>query len=1765
MTDEVVDLLQARQNNTVAGVIGPVLDEEHNVDDANRAVELSRTTGVPSTVIYPNVKEYDKQNQTAMISQLLRQDEHLRNFADSDPIVPKIATNDWGSLAKASKSMAALAINPIAFATTKEGQEVWKSFLEGAKEGFGIDSPYYVTEEGIKNLDWAKKNVLLWTMFYYGGGAVETLLRGTSAAVSGTAKGIGKAAEQLLGPEAGEKVEKGIHVAAEYAMTDIPAMQALHARQMRFEYDKARLAELKEAAYKGDPWIKAGEEPPVGVHPFIDELKKAKVKDDLRKLDDAISDFDAIPLKKSAPEILANLPRSHTDKEIGISAEAVRKLYGDTKPEADDGKLGWVPDLESKLRAAELSNGDVSVPLAEYVARVDKAVHDELKEDIRFSEAGMTVKESKEPIGRAADIEAPEKQQPTEFVQQEPNEAAIGAVKDQGDFKPLLDRGGEPFKEAEWKSIGLGAEAKVPDTWTPVHDKIIQAVGDYLGQVLPDKLEGHIPALSIREGTRKVSGLYTEYRKQKPIIFWALDAPDVFGTVRHEVIHALRRGGHITEKEWNVLSRAVRDEQLIDLYNIDERYPDLPMEGKIEEAVAEHFKYWDRTSKEIKSGPVKEIFAKLKRIKDGVYNAIAKVWGKEPSVHEIFGAIESGEVGQREGKSITPGAFGSAADVGAIAGESVEEKAMAKAKAFGLTEKELKLYAQKIAKQNDENAEWMKKRAIEEETRKQTREWKDEEKAVRQEVLSDAEKMPDLVADNYFRNGEYLGQKLTHKPKIDPAGLSDYEKRALPKGITAPGGADPDIIAGMLGFKSGKEMLQALQNLEYARGELSMGEFIKQKLDEEVARRMEERHGDLAENILAEAREHVLSQTQFDIMHQETLAMATKAGAEFTFTLEDVKGWIKDEFEQAWAGGVKASRYISEAGRAGRRMEKALLEEKFGEAFKEAQHRQFAALLAKEAAKFEKEVKRNEKIMSRFQRRPNIKSIAQPYTDQAQGLILTVGEPIRRTQENLQLSLQGKTFEEFRNERNAMGDGILDPMLTPGKKFEQFSVDEFRNFAAALKSLDYNGRKAKVIEKENEALAHEFVIEGISENLDNLAKEGFDPTKGRVRKAGRWLDAKLVKAEQLIDWIDDNDPRGWFNQTTSRILFAAQHQKGDMIADLAQMFKKIPVDRAWGRNLDARVENKHLLNDAGQLATLTNENKIAIALNFGNKSNRSVLLRGHNWKLADVQQFLNETMTKMDWDFVKGVWEVFDKIGPLVEEATTKRSGVPIEMVQKSWFDTPHGRMEGGYYPLIKDSREALLGEQRKTDLVDKPFFDPLPMARAMNLRTGVAYPLDLTLQQMAGRINETVHAAIFQDPIRNAKKVIDDPTVRKGIDKAFGPEYVKELDNWLKDIANNGGERDDWTWISRNLRENVVFGLMGYKLSTAAIHALSAGVSSAYEVGPLHLAKNLKRLGIAQVMPDVARKFFANSDQMWEQIDWAQETFPELRNRMQVVGRDMQAQIGNIVRKGFFDDAARIRAANIVWSMKMVATLDQLTATPVAIAAYTKAISEGTSHADAVYIGDKAVRQAHGSPSLVGRANIGRGEVQKWLTVAYNGYWNHNYNRTRTAVRDVKNPDIEFSTRLIVGSAALTAFIIAPALVHYGIRGSENSSWTGAISEALLSQFGGQVPVVNSLTHALMHNRDPHVSPADDVLKHATDVQKDIVAKLNGGKAEKFVRHVLETPGFFLGIGASSQIATAIQFQVDVAKRKEVPESIFDWARGTVTGHTKSNTPRHR
>ena len=120
---------------------------------------------------------------------------------------------------------------------------------------------------------------------------------------------------------------------------------------------------------------------------------------------------------------------------------------------------------------------------------------------------------------------------------------------------------------------------------------------------------------------------------------------------------------------------------------------------------------------------------------------------------------------------------------------------------------------------------------------------------------------------------------------------------------------------------------------------------------------------------------------------------------------------------------------------------------------------------------------------------------------------------------------------------------------------------------------------------------------------------------------------------------------------------------------------------------------------------------LALALNAGNESNFDKLTRGERWSPDAVWTALQRHLTRADWTYVQGVWDLLDHtLWPQVEAMEKRMSGAAPEKVAAREFTVRPAdggepmTLRGGYYPVVYDPLRAFDVEQRRQFSADRLF-----------------------------------------------------------------------------------------------------------------------------------------------------------------------------------------------------------------------------------------------------------------------------------------------------------------------------------------------------------------------------------------------------------------------------------------------------------------------------
>lgn len=316
-----------------------------NPDQAAKSLVMEGDLGVPAQVIDNDFQNFSKLHQISTDNAVVNGNEFLQTYLNSHPMAARVSKDDLPQLDAVSSSVKDLLKKPYS-------QRLAEWTADQLKQG-------------------NYSSVALGTLSTVVAGALEMPFHFATMAKKAYDEGLSPQEEQ------------------EAALTGAFLSQMYGATQ------NAGLI----------PHLEAGKPPPIGMSPITDEIHKIQTVADQADVGEALTQAQASQTRERAPDLFQSFIAQHTNDKLGVSADAIRALYGDKVPQPNDGILGWVPRLQEQLQAAEATGGDVEIPVAAFLTRAEPELWAALKDNIRFREGGLTAEEAKalppsEPTGQ---------------------------------------------------------------------------------------------------------------------------------------------------------------------------------------------------------------------------------------------------------------------------------------------------------------------------------------------------------------------------------------------------------------------------------------------------------------------------------------------------------------------------------------------------------------------------------------------------------------------------------------------------------------------------------------------------------------------------------------------------------------------------------------------------------------------------------------------------------------------------------------------------------------------------------------------------------------------------------------------------------------------------------------------------------------------------------------------------------------------------------------------------------------------------------------------------------------------------------------------------------------------------------------------------------------------------------------------------------------------------------------------------------------------
>jgi Large polyvalent protein associated domain 22 len=1269
-----------------------------------------------------------------------------------------------------------------------------------------------------------------------------------------------------------------------------------------------------------------------------------------------------------------------------------------------------------------------------------------------------------------------------------------------------------------------------------------------------------------------VRGAYVPRLSRPPKILYDLLGPDAVGVGRHESIHFLKDYKLFTSEEWSTLEAAAHSEGWLDRYHINDRYKDLDPASRTEEAIAEGFREWAGQGEGVRPQTgIGAIFQKIWDFLDHIRKGLGQYLNGTPEWEEIFHRTSSGEVGQRPaGEPRHPRQYRF----------SIEGDDNLRAQSVGLPLNSFRKLQEGWRAQHEADIKAAQARAERDQARRQTAEWRSNRADMAKEISAEISQRPDIMADAFIGSGELGGKKLQQRFTLRADDLTPEQRAALPDHYTSTHGLPADQVAGMFGYGSKDELVDALGRVNIMRqaatgDRIAKGDFMRRLVQAETDRRMELRYGKLDDNIMSEAQDQALSTSSLNVMHEELMAQALRGGVT-TFGKDVMQAAAERMIDETPIGQVSSYKLMQLMGKHGRDTQKALLAEDHAGAAIAMQKQTVTAYVAKEARAVEQEVKQFDRTAKTLAKRER-PSMEPEYTNWIHQILSQIGKPIRRTPEDLAHEIAAtKTtnLADFVDEKTSYGqimpvwEQLFDKTWT--KPYKDLLVPEFRAVRDSVKTIAKNGRdERKLINAGNEADADEIKSQLVS-NLQQFPERQFDvegevTAKGKPAQAGilRHTWARLLTVETILNRWDNFDWKGPWQQSFFRPLSEGANQLAAWEKEMGATIKSV-VNRPAVTDSVSNTLFRDPIN--GKFRPMTRENLRTVMLNMGNDSNIEKLTRGwslpkfdHKITFDMVKAWVDQHATKDDWDFVQGIWNALKKPRDWSGTMYRSMSEVPLQGIEARAIDTPHGRYEGGYYPiqfskafegssakLSGISLDGLFGSGYSTGFA--------PDATYKIERTDYQAPLAMTMDALPGAIRQQLRDAALRPALANASKILRDPGVRDAIKERYGSEYHDMLKEYLRRLAgteNRGGPQGQYTWLaSRTLemaRQNLISTLVGFNPGTVMKHGATAFVLSAKEVGPVNMLRAMRQL------------YTINDEtgQTWRQF--AYESSQELQRRSRNWRENLYGSTVSEDSKGWF---GQTREQFIRWGSKPVAMADALSSEPTWLAAYMKERDEGGSHGDGVAAGDRAVRRAHGSTSDAAQPMI-MSHLSPWVSSLYN-FFNDVLNRAVETVWRAgdmlgsrgRPKDWSLAPGVVAG---MFATAIWPAIVENLVSPLPNEtgeSTTKRVLKGSVHSIAAMFPVIRDFAEYVMGGDSPDVGLLTTEFKALGGVLKDFEKKapFNDAHAEKLIRDfglaagaVTGAPGLMIGREAG--------FGYGLASGHEHPHGAADWLVGARYG----------
>lgn len=547
-------------------------------------------------------------------------------------------------------------------------------------------------------------------------------------------------------------------------------------------------------------------------------------------------------------------------------------------------------------------------------------------------------------------------------------------------------------------------------------------------------------------------------------------------------------------------------------------------------------------------------------------------------------------------------------------------------------------------------------------------------------------------------------------------------------------------------------------------------------------------------------------------------------------------------------------------------------------------------------------------------------------------------------------------------------------------KMKDLTMDQFREMAKVMKAVYKLGRREyegntlgtsfdDAAQKIHDEILGNWTHRVASPGLKNQTATGLDRLGTKIHS----LIKDITLPEILIERLGKSAAEYFYKPIDK----ATAHLRELKSAARITFRKNFAI---YSRKEWTAIRSKKLytvgLDERGKPVSYTKEQLLAMALNFGTKSNRERLIETL-W-LSDtsttdeksILDMLDKNLTDKDWDFVEKVWDHLNSYWGERNKVQNDLYGTPLGKVQGEDFTLKSGRViHGAYYRIKYDPLSSTKTSNfsttdiAKMDMQNISSFSLGMGSTKQRAGTSGGQKLRLDLDVYVEAVNEAMQHIAMREATVDVYKLLNRKEVVTAIENAAGPETLSLLQGWAKDCWHSSiKDMSEWDSTLGRARRRFNFTTMGFRFSTALLN-----------IG--NITGMMERMGAANALKAVGDFYFHGN--IREQRAFIQNKSTMMRDRGATIDRDMYMQDRLPVGKNESELRSKIEHgkygvdtlnSKAYW---LIQATDEMFSLPEWLYTYKNAmavmevdgkLTREEMDAEAVRLADKAVRETFGS-----------------------------------------------------------------------------------------------------------------------------------------------------------------------------------------------------------